>query len=223
MKNNRFNNSGLCFLKPTFAAWALSTSCTASKQKDENFWKAMTRGINRMGGMQHIHEQINGAITQWVHLRMIYFNKDKRLTMRERKAWHCPYALIDISFSYLYKTKDTQHSCQCLLFRASFHVQAFLFMPLPCWSRLHGFPQSFYLMCFHRSIHLHSAAQIKGQREIHQKELFKKRKRRRYKRCGSEQIRWLSNIGGKHKQMQKGHNEQAIWKEYLDLKKKKLA
>lgn len=60
-------------------------------------------------------------------------------------------------------------------------------------------------------------AKIKGQRGIHQTELFKKRKRRRgsrYKRCSCEQIRWLSNIGRKDKQKAKEHNKANIRKYY---------
>lgn len=65
--------------------------------------------------------------------------------MGESRAWRCPYAIQHYMIHLchiLTKQKDPQHQCQWLLFHASFHMQAFLFTPLPCWSRLRGSPQS---------------------------------------------------------------------------------
>lgn len=53
-------------------------------------------------------------------------------------------ALNDTSLPHLYRNKrPVTHTHTGFLFPASFHVQAFLFItPPPCWSRLHGSPQS---------------------------------------------------------------------------------
>lgn len=141
----------------------------------------------------------------------------------------CHTALHDTSLSYLDKTKRSTAPVSmafvpCFLSYAgfSFHAPALLIKAAWLSSEFHWRVRLHYLMCFPCSIHLHSAAQIKGQRGIHQKELFKKRKRRRgsrYKRCSSEQIRWLSNIGRKDKQRQSGRNECEIGREYSGFRR----
>lgn len=149
------------------------------------------------------------------------FREDKRLQMRD-DAVHSQFCMKWLSsLSHLYKTTCPQRPCHWLLFRASFHVQAFLFMPLPRWSRLRGSPQSsaeefaFPIWCAFPAQYS-SAAQIKGQRGIHQEELFKKKKTERergsrYKRCSSEQMIqywWRGEAKGGTTSVTSGENQQ---------------
>lgn len=110
-----------------------------------------------------------------------------------------------------------------------FMCRHFLFMPLPCWSRLHGSPPS-SIEEFAFPIWCASTAQYtrilphrsKASEEFIKRNYSKIRKSRRgsrYKRCSTEQIRWLSNIGRKDKQRQRGHNQREIEREYSEFKR----
>lgn len=128
-------------------------------------------------------EQSHGVAVSSVRL----YREDKRLKMGESGARRCPHAALplnDTSLSYLHKTKGaTAASVGGFLFHGSFHAQTFLSTALPCWSRLRGSPRSFHWRVQPSSIwcasaaRYTSAAQIKGQRGIHQKELFRKKKK----------------------------------------------
>lgn len=62
--------------------------------------------------------------------------------VRER---HCPDAAPHRMMHLCHSLKEGPW--QWLLLHAVFHVQPFLFTPLPCWSRRHGSPQSSTIWC----------------------------------------------------------------------------
>ena len=197
----------------------------------------MKQGFHGAGGGQYAQEPRNRAIVRrvrWNSYQLCAFiREDKRLKMGESGAWRCPYTVLpsnDTSLSHLHKTKgSTAASVGGFLFHGSFHVQTFLSTALPCWSRLHGSPRSsieeFRLplsdvppllntLLLHRS---------KASGEFIKRNYSEKRKTRRgsrCRRCSSEQIRWLSDIGREDKQRQSGHNEREIRGENSGLWKK---
>lgn len=138
----------------------------------------------------------------------------------------CRTALNDTSLSYLYRTKRSTAPvsvafvpCFLLCAGISFHAPALLIkaawllrVPLkssPSLSDVLPLLNTLAFCCTDQRPARNSSKGI----------IQKKRKRRRgsrYKRCNSEQIRWLSNIGRKDKQRQTGCNEHKIGREYSD-------
>lgn len=71
--------------------------------------------------------------------------EDKRLEMGESGVWYCPYVELDkvIHLCHI-STKQRIHGARVDGFCSvpPFMCRHFLFISLPCWSRLHGSPQT---------------------------------------------------------------------------------